>query len=158
MSALVRVVSNTLEAATETVYNFEVEGAHNYFADEFGLWAHNARSGTSGENPAAAAGRLFHQQFDFGPGFRKEPTIPGGLRPDAVNFDTGIVCELNGSRALGSVGRDFDFVISGASKSELNYAKWKLPKGPRGIPYRQDIFDEGGLDDCRPFITFFPQG
>ena len=39
----VKVVSNTLTQTQETVYNFEVKGAHNYFADELGLWVHNGR-------------------------------------------------------------------------------------------------------------------
>ena len=40
--AAVKVVTNALTQTSETVYNFEVEGAHSYFADELGLWVHNA--------------------------------------------------------------------------------------------------------------------
>ena len=38
----VKVVANKYEQLTTKVYNFEVEHAHNYFADELGLWVHNA--------------------------------------------------------------------------------------------------------------------
>ena len=40
--AAVKVVANALTQTSETVYNFEVEGAHSYFVDELGLWVHNA--------------------------------------------------------------------------------------------------------------------
>ena len=39
----VKVVANKYEQLTTKVYNFEVEHAHNYFADELGLWVHNER-------------------------------------------------------------------------------------------------------------------
>ena len=38
---MVKIVSNVLTQTSETVYNFEVENAHSYFADELGLWVHN---------------------------------------------------------------------------------------------------------------------
>lgn len=38
---LVKVVANALTETSETAYNFEVEGAHSYFADKLGLWVHN---------------------------------------------------------------------------------------------------------------------
>ena len=41
---LVKIVNNTLTQTEETVYNFEVEEAHSYFADELGLWVHNPSS------------------------------------------------------------------------------------------------------------------
>ena len=39
------VISNTYEETTERVYNFEVEGTHNYFAGDVGAWVHNAKGG-----------------------------------------------------------------------------------------------------------------
>ena len=41
---LIKIVNNTLTQTEETVYNFEVEEAHSYFADELGLWVHNPSS------------------------------------------------------------------------------------------------------------------
>ena len=41
----VKVVANALTQTSEIVYNFEVAGNHNYFADELGLWVHNAKGG-----------------------------------------------------------------------------------------------------------------
>jgi Restriction endonuclease fold toxin 9 len=54
-----------------------------------------AKSGTSGETPAAARGRQAHKDYDPGAGFEKEPRgfLPG-LRPDAVNKGTGVIKEL----------------------------------------------------------------
>ena len=45
-----KVVANALTQTSEKVYNFEVEGNHNYFADELGLWVHNG-SGIRGSKP-----------------------------------------------------------------------------------------------------------
>ena len=45
----VTVLLNSFDSVNETVYNFEVEGTHNYFADELGLLMHNGKiSQTSG--------------------------------------------------------------------------------------------------------------
>ena len=43
---------------------------------------------------AAARGRQMHKDFDYGPGFRKEITLPSGKRADAVNRDKREVVEL----------------------------------------------------------------
>lgn len=55
-----------------------------------------------GETPAAARGRQAHKEHDYGPGFKKEDTLPSGKRPDAFNPETGEVIELkpNNARAI----------------------------------------------------------
>ena len=67
----VKVVSNELTSVSETVYNFEVEEAHNYFADDLGLWVHN-------QNRRKQIFRKFprrKQAQDARP--RRKPTPPG---------------------------------------------------------------------------------
>ena len=49
--AAVKVVANALTQTSEKVYNFEVEGNHNYFADVLGLWVHNAGPKIRGRAP-----------------------------------------------------------------------------------------------------------
>ncbi|ACR13961.1 Rhs family protein [Teredinibacter turnerae T7901] len=43
---------------------------------------------------AAAKGRQMHKDYDYGPGFEKEVTLPSGKRADAVNWETREVVEL----------------------------------------------------------------
>ncbi len=38
----IRVTAGTWMSERQTVYNFEVEGLHNYFVGETGIWVHNA--------------------------------------------------------------------------------------------------------------------
>ena len=64
--AAVKVVANALTQTSETVYNFEVEGNHNYFADELGLWVHNAS-----RNPKRDAIIAFFLKF-----FGDDPSQP----------------------------------------------------------------------------------
>jgi RHS repeat-associated protein len=47
-----RVTGATWMQVRDTVYNFEVDGHHNYFVGELGLWAHNECSG-GGEGSAS---------------------------------------------------------------------------------------------------------
>jgi hypothetical protein len=44
--------------------------------------------------PPARYGREIHRTFDYGPGFRREFTLPSGRRPDAVNLRERVVAEL----------------------------------------------------------------
>ncbi|KSV75942.1 hypothetical protein N185_15970 [Sinorhizobium sp. GW3] len=59
---------------------------------------------------AAARGRQIHREREYGPGFRKEFTLPSGRRPDAVNFETREVIELkpNNDRAIRRGGRQLE--------------------------------------------------
>lgn len=47
-----------------------------------------------GESAASAYGRKVHREFDYGPGFRRELTLPSGRRADAVNLRERVVVEL----------------------------------------------------------------
>jgi hypothetical protein len=47
-----------------------------------------------GETEAAKRGREAHLQWDPGPGFEKEVTLPSGKRADAVNYENREVKEL----------------------------------------------------------------
>ncbi|MER9683903.1 hypothetical protein NKJ23_32335, partial [Mesorhizobium sp. M0184] len=47
-----------------------------------------------GETLATAAGRKAHTDWDPGPGFEREVTLPGGKRADAINEAAKIVKEL----------------------------------------------------------------
>jgi RHS repeat-associated protein len=85
------------EVKTIPVYNLEVEQLHTYFIGQDGVLVHNARSGTSGENAAAAAGRAAHEGY-LPPGFTR-PTLPSGRKPDAVNMKTGVVVEFKPNNA-----------------------------------------------------------
>jgi RHS repeat-associated protein len=51
---------------------------------------------------AAARGRQAHREYDYGPGFEREFTLPSGRRADAVNLQTNEVVELkpNNPRAI----------------------------------------------------------
>ena len=48
----------------------------------------------NGETTATAFGRLMHQTYDYGPGFRREFLLDSGRRADAVNIGTREVIEL----------------------------------------------------------------
>jgi len=63
-----------------------------------------------GESAAARYGREMHRTFDFGPGFRREFTLPSGRRADAVNLRTREVVELkpNNPRAIALGRRQLD--------------------------------------------------
>ncbi len=109
--ALVKVVSNTLTETSETVYNFEVENAHSYFADELGLWAHNARLPNKLlPDPVATgdhivfrrdrSGRVVAFQtffknscnpsgFQAGPRFRGSGKPHGGVEPPMIILPSG---------------------------------------------------------------------
>jgi hypothetical protein len=52
------------------------------------------KSGSGGETEATKRGREAHIQWDPGPGFEKEVTLPSGKRADAVNLETREVKEL----------------------------------------------------------------
>ena len=85
------------EVKTIRMYNFEVGQLHTYFIGVDGVVVHNARSGTSGESAAAAAGRAAHENY-LPPGFTR-PTLPSGRKPDAVNMATEVVVELKPNNA-----------------------------------------------------------
>ena len=68
---LVKIVNNTLTQTEETVYNFEVEEAHSYFADELGLWVHNPALTELG------GGNLLNSSSLTPPKVGKFVTIPG---------------------------------------------------------------------------------
>jgi hypothetical protein len=55
-----------------------------------------------GESSAAARGRQAHRDWDPGPGYEKEVTLPSGRRVDAINWETHEVIELkpNNPRAI----------------------------------------------------------
>jgi hypothetical protein len=57
------------------------------------------RQASSGETPATAKGRKAHRDWDPGPGFEKEVTLPSGKRADAVNPETKQVKELKPDNA-----------------------------------------------------------
>jgi hypothetical protein len=60
------------------------------------------RGVVNGETAATRLGRYMHKVWDYGPGFRKEFTLPSGRRVDALNFQTRQVVELkpNNPRAV----------------------------------------------------------
>ena len=68
---LIKIVNNTLTQTEETVYNFEVEEAHSYFADELGLWVHNPALTELG------GGNLLNSSSLTPPKVGKFVTIPG---------------------------------------------------------------------------------
>lgn len=55
-----------------------------------------------GETAATRYGREIHKTFDYGPGFRREFSLPSGRRADAVNLRAREVVELkpNNPRAI----------------------------------------------------------
>lgn len=63
-----------------------------------------------GETAATRYGREIHKTFDYGPGFRREFTLPSGRRADAVNLRARKVVELkpNNPRAIAQGRRQLD--------------------------------------------------
>ena len=53
----------------------------------------------NGETAATARGREAHKNWDPGPGFKKETSLPSGKRADAVNKEAGVVKELKPDNA-----------------------------------------------------------
>ena len=88
------------------VYNLRVAEYHTYFvgAEDWGfsVWAHNACSGTSGNNVASQIGREQHAAYKVGMGLDKEFRLTNGMRADAVDVQNSTVYELkpNNVRAI----------------------------------------------------------
>ena len=93
---------------------------------------------------------------------------PGGfqaLRIQQVANRIRMPITVVGSRAAGTANpmSDWDYVIEGATRRELKYARWKLPRGlgggeinPSGNPTGIDIFTEP-VDTDLPHVTFEPE-
>lgn len=71
----------------------------------------------------SAYGRKVHREFDYGPGFRRELTLPSGRRADAVNLRERVVVELKpnnpaairrGQRQLDIYKRELEDTYPGA--------------------------------------------
>lgn len=67
-----------------------------------------------------------HKQRDYGPGFRKEFTLPSGRRVDAINFETRQVIELkpNNPRAIRRGQRQVDEYVSELNQSYPGNTPW----------------------------------
>lgn len=52
------------------------------------------RAVKSGETDATKAGRAAHKNYNPGPSYQKEVTLPSGRRADAVDFGNRVVREL----------------------------------------------------------------
>jgi hypothetical protein len=74
------------------VFNLEVANAHTFFVGEEGALAHNARSSTSGNNPASQRGRQF-DRAPYPPGYQPQVDIGNGMRVDGLNETTGHIFE-----------------------------------------------------------------
>ena len=99
--AIIKAVRPIHYKTPQTTYNFEVEGFHTYYVGN-GVLVHNMNGGGCGgrgsNNPktkeAAARGREKHKKYDYGPGVKKEETIPGHGRADGIDRSNKIVYEL----------------------------------------------------------------
>ena len=65
-------------------------------ADKLSDTTKATQRGTRNQKVAEAAkkGRKIHKDYDYGPGFEKEVTLPSEKRADAVNWETREVVEL----------------------------------------------------------------
>ena len=105
---VVELVQHELLETPITVYNFEVEDFHTYYVaanedTEFVL-VHN-ECGPSSSVKSMQKGQEVHKKWNYGQNdktFKKEVTIPGAGRADAVDFTNRIVYELkpNNARAI----------------------------------------------------------
>lgn len=98
---VVEKVQHEILESPINVYNFQVAGDHTYYVSDIGVLVHNG----CGNTPAAQKGKAMHKNWDYGQNgttFRKEVTIPGVGRADAVDFANRIVYELkpNNTRAI----------------------------------------------------------
>jgi Restriction endonuclease fold toxin 9 len=92
------------EVQTIRMFNFEVAQLHTYFIGVDGVVVHNARSGTSGNSAAAAAGQAAHRNPSLGPpGAEMNVQLPDSLkRADFVDFKNRTIWEMKpcNSRAM----------------------------------------------------------
>ncbi len=84
------------EVKTTAVFNLEVANLHTFFVGVDGVVVHNARSGTSGNSSAAAAGQTAHKNPALGPpGTRMNVQLPNSLkRADFVDFNSRTIWEM----------------------------------------------------------------
>jgi RHS repeat-associated protein len=96
-----QVVTILETADTVSSVVMPAKGAVSFVGKQAGKFIKkNLAKGTlkGSQNPkvaeSAARGRQVHKDYDYGPGFEKEVTLPSGKRADAINWEKREVVEL----------------------------------------------------------------
>lgn len=96
---ILELVQHEILESPVKVYNLNVDEDHTYFVSANGVLVHNV---CGGETRATKYGREQHKNWDYGGPVKKEVSIPGAGRADAVDYVNRIVYELkpNNTRAI----------------------------------------------------------